>query len=254
VISVYKDDVVISAKIGQDSFLTIFGYTSPTSSVELLGKQVGIKTLSNQTGYFEFTQIIVPKNLKDVCISATDTDNRPVPPTCISLPPIDNQHRSIGAILLAPSISTNNNNPRPGQEAHITGQSIPNQKVEIKLFPKKQNPQIFPKEAFAAENQISLITTADQSGNYSLSLPTTHANSYLIKSQSFWQDNPTPPSFQIAYQLPDYKLTILQLYPALLPILLLQIVFIPLLLFLKHKQKIVHNWPAIYPKSLWQKP
>jgi hypothetical protein len=252
--------VDVSAQIGFGSLFTIFGYTSPNSPVELLGKQIGQKTRSDSTGYFEFKEIIVPTNLKDVCLSSLDTNNRPTPLSCLTLPLIDNQHRRIGPILLAPSISIDNNNPRPGENTTISGQSIPNQKIEIKLFPKSENPSKFPKQVMAAENLFSIVSKTDHEGNYSLSLPTSHANQYLVKSQSFWQENPSPPSFQIVYRLPDYKLTMLQLYPWLLPLLFLQVCFIIGLLFARHKQKVAHYWlalyprlPAIYPKSLWPK-
>ncbi len=248
-----NSNTTVSATIGSNTLITIFGYTSPLSSVELLGKQVYQKTLSKTDGYFEFTELVVPTDLKDACLVSTDTSNRPGPPSCIPLPPIDNQYRHIGPVLLAPSLSISNNRPAPGSFTSLSGQSIPNQKVEVKIFEKQKNPKSFPKQAMAFEGNLTVQTIADPSGNYSLSLPTSYSNQYLIKSQTFWQGNPSPPSFQVAYSLPDYRLTMLQLNPNLILIILFQILFIGLLLFLKRQQKNIHYWLTNYPHSLWPK-
>lgn len=244
----------VTASIGRNSFFTIHGYTGANNIVEMTGSGVYQKGLSDSTGFFEFREVILPQKIKDICISGQDTSLRPSPPTCITLPPVDNRHRKIGPILLAPTLSISKNNILPGEANFISGEAVPTSTVRVQIFPHYTSSPAFPKPAFAASTPVFTIeTNANALGQYSMQLPSSHANSYSIHTQSLYNKNQTPPSFSVSYSLPNYSLTILQLYPWLLPILLLQIFFISLLLFFKKKQKKV-NWLMLYPHSLLRLP
>lgn len=245
------ESVKVSATIGQNSYFTIFGYTSPSAYVEMYGSRVYQKAVADSSGYFEFKEVVLPQTIKDLCLSAQDTNSRPTPPSCFSLPPITNQHRNIGPVLIAPSLTIAKNTIKPGEANYISGETIPKTNVKIKIFPQYSSSPSFPKPAFAANATPVFIleTIADSKGQYSLFLPSSHANSYLINTQTEYKENPTPPSFQVSYSLPNYSLTLLQLYPLLLPLLFLQVLFISILLFARRRQ-MQSRALAIYQKSL----
>ena len=96
--------VTVSAAIPENR-LTIFGYTSPLSRVEISNPTIFSVTYSQPDGYFTFDRIIVPKNTGEYCLQSKDDSLRSTPPLCLPAPPPTNTLTDIGPIVLAPTLS-----------------------------------------------------------------------------------------------------------------------------------------------------
>ena len=129
--------------------VTIFGYTSPNSRVELSNSKVFAVTYSDQTGYFIFDKTILPRNPSDLCLISFDNHGRTTSPICIPPPPLYNYHTNIGPILLPPTISLENDQIDPNSTVISSGQAIPNSTVSINFYKVNNNGQSFVKEVQA---------------------------------------------------------------------------------------------------------
>lgn len=193
--------VRISAFIGKNQ-VTIHGFTTPNSRVELSSPRVFDVTYTNQAGYFEFDKSILPENPSDLCLTSTDNHSRRSHPVCIPPPPPENIHTDIGPILLPPTITIDSDNIKANSTSLASGQSIPDSFVNIYLYQDKQNPLTFPKETYAYSLPQFTIKT-DESGNYSFSLPTVYSSNYRLFATALYQDNNTPKSNTLNYSLPS---------------------------------------------------
>jgi len=143
-------EITVSATIGE-SRLTLFGWTSPQSLVELQGQRVSESVIANDQGYFFFDRILLPAprsprsasgvgevepTYPELCLTSIDTQSRASFPTC--LPPLPRQLAgsfdiSIGPVLLPPTLNLSKGSFLPNEQAIAQGLTIPNSEVNIFL-------------------------------------------------------------------------------------------------------------------------
>lgn len=193
--------VNISASIGQNQ-VTIDGYTSPQSRVELTSPRVFAVTYSDQSGYFIFDKTILPRGPSDLCLISIDNHGRHTFPVCIPPPPITNYHTDIGLILLPPTISLENDTINPNSTVLTSGQSIPNSQVSIHFYKVNDKAISFPKE-LQAYSLPFLSVKSDQAGNFDLNLPTAYASNYRLYASTKLNSNYSPKSNTLIYNLPS---------------------------------------------------
>lgn len=240
--------ISIQASIGQPSSLTIYGYTSPLSKTELTAPNVYAQTYSKSDGYFEFDRVYLPESPQDLCLSSLDSNRLTSPPICIPAPNTIITGKKIGPILLAPTISLNNPNPKPGDSVQIQGESIPNTKLILKLFQQNKNPLQFPTISWAYElPEINFNT--DTKGRYGINLPSIYSTSYRLNTQALYQtDQASPQSFTLTYTLPAYWLIILKQF--LKPILSFILSLCTLIIFIFLNSKKNKYLPYLYDKKI----
>jgi hypothetical protein len=200
--------VTISAQVPANT-ITIFGYTSPNSRVELNSSKAFAVTYSQTDGYFTFDHLIIPRLSQDLCLTSQDESNRLSNPVCIPEPPFTNSYTEIGPILLSPTLSLDL------QNQYSSGQSIPNSNIQIYLY-QQSSPFSIIKKVEAFELPV-FQTKSDSNGNYSLNLPDTVATNYRIFATTQYFDNNSPKSNTLLYH-PNYSISILYF---LIPILII---------------------------------
>ena len=200
--------VTISAQVPANS-VTIFGYTSPESRVELNSSTTFAVTYSQADGYFIFDHLIIPRLSQDLCLTSQDESNRLSNPVCIPQPPLTNSYTEIGPILLSPTLSLDL------QNQYSSGQSIPNSTIQIYLYQQSSPFSIIKKvEAFSLP---VFQAKSDSNGNYSLSLPDTVATNYRIFATTQYLDSNSPKSNTLLYH-PNFSISLLYF---LIPILII---------------------------------
>ena len=226
----------ITAIIGQNC-VRLFGYTSPLSKVELTSSRVYDVTLSDDTGYFEFSQTILPKNPSDLCLRTIDNDTRTSNPVCIPPPPDDNYNTDIGPIILPPTITIDTDQIKSGQTLVASGQSIPNSEISIHLYQKDSQPILLPKTANAFVLP-QFTVKSDNLGNYNFNLPTTYSTNYRLLASVKYQEENSPLSNTIFFQLPSVWYLFWLKYSYLIiavPVFFLSLLLLIFLLFINRK-------------------
>lgn len=253
-----SNSINLSASIN-DTRVTIFGYTSPLSKVELTGINIYAATYSDNTGYFIFDKTILPKNPSELCLQSTDNESRTSSPVCISPPPATNYDTDIGPILLSPTLSLDKNTINPNSTVISSGQAIPNSPVSIYFYQVNDKAQSFVKEAQAFSLPV-LTTTSDKNGYFSFNLPTSYSSNYRLYATTEFDQNLSPKSNTLLYKLPSiwwlfwqqnqYLVFILPIFivSLILFVLLLFFYFQPYHLHIKKYLPAVRNWyPALIP-------
>ena len=228
-----KESVTVSAQIPA-STITIYGYTSPNSRVELSSSRAFAVTYSQNDGYFVFDRLILPRHSLDLCLTSLDESNRLNNPVCIPEPPLLNNYTDIGPILLSPTITLDL------QNLYSSGQSIPNSTIQVYLY-QQDSPFSLIKTVQAFAIPI-LETKTDSRGNYSLNLPNTVATNYRIFSTAIHLEANSPKSNTLLYH-PHYFISLLYLLIPLL-IIILSLFFI----FKKTRRRFLPT--VIYNKSI----
>jgi hypothetical protein len=242
--------VSVSASIGENE-VTIFGYTSPNSKVELTGINIYSLTYSQDNGYFEYNKIVLPKNPSEICLQSKDNSNRESTLLCLPPPPATNYHTDIGPIIIPPTISLDQNTINPNSTVISSGQSIPNSPITIFFYKVSDNATSFPKSVFAY-SLPPLKTTTDTNGNYSLNLPTAYSSNYRLYTSVQYDGSYSPKSNTLLFLMPSLFWLFLQQHAyliVLLPIFILTLILFFLLLFFSSNtyQTIskMHFYPAI---------
>lgn len=228
------ESVTITASIIENR-VTIFGYTSPNSRVELSSPKVFAVTYSNQEGYFLFDKSLLPKNPSNLCLISFDNHQRSTSPTCIPTPPPYNHHTDIGPILLPPTISLDNNQINPNSTVISSGQSIPNSTVSVHFYKVNDLGKSFPKQV-QAYSLPAITASTDILGNFSLNLPTAYSSDYRLYASTKFNDNYSPKSNTLIYFLPSFISLFLQRYPFLyyfIPLFIILLNIICTYLYLK---------------------
>jgi len=220
--------VTISAQVPANT-ITIFGYTSPSSRVELSSSKAFAVTYSQDDGYFIFDRLIIPRHSQDLCLTSLDESNRLNNPVCIPEPPLTNSYTEIGPILLSPSLSLDLLNQ------YSSGQSIPNTTIQVHLY-QQSSPLTLIKTVQAFELP-TLETKTDSRGNFSLNLPNTTATNYRIFATTQYLEANSPKSNTLLYH-PNYTISLLYF---LIPLLI--IIFSIFFIFKKTRRRFL---PAIY--------
>ena len=209
--------------------ITIYGYTSPGSRVELTSPKVYAVTYSLDDGYFIFEHLTLPRHSQDLCLLTIDESSRLNNPVCFPEPPPINTFTEIGPVLLSPTISLDLKNN------YSSGQTIPNSTIQVYLY-QQSSPLSFIKTVQAFSLPI-LEAKSDSRGNYSLNIPKTTVSNYRIFTTTKYIESFSQKSNTLLYH-PDYYISILYL---LIPLI---IIGVSLFLFLKkHRRRFL---PALY--------
>jgi len=245
-----QSSTIITASVEQNR-VTIYGYTSPNSKVELSNAQVYSQTYSDDSGYFVFDKILLPKiELSDLCLSSIDNNSRQTTPVCFPSPPATNYHTDVGPILLPPTISLEESNINPDSTVLTSGQAIPNSQVSLSFYKVNDSAHAFslfpnltafikPKPALAY-SLPSVTATTDEFGNFSLNLPTAYASNYRLYATTKFNNNYSPKSNTLLYILPSLFYLFLQQYPFvkyLIPLLIIALIITFYLLHLKSRNQ-----------------
>lgn len=229
-------DVNISASIGENE-VTIFGFTSPNSKVELTGINIYSLTYSDNNGSFKFNKLILPKNPSEPCFQSKDNDGRSNTLVCIPPPPATNYHTDIGPIILPPTISLEQDKINPNSTVISSGQSIPNAPLIVFFYKVNDGAKSFPKGVLAY-SLPPIKTTTDENGNYSLNLPTAYSSNYRLYTSVKYDGSNSPKSNTLLYFMPSLFWLFLQQHTylmVLLPIFIFTLILFSLLLFFNSK-------------------
>lgn len=222
---------------------SIFGNTSPHAKVVIQNPGIHSETYANVEGIFSFDYLFLTLFREDICIVAHDTDNRTTPPLCIP-PPIDQENKRIGPILLPPSTSISSGNAYIGDTVTLTGQTIPNADVKLSMFTDelKQNKKLSLIPSAYAYTLPQFALSSNKKGEYSLTLPTASSQFLRMFTRAIYEGNSTPkgltlildifPLWMILFKFFSTYLTLLKNHLVEL-IILLQLYFL-LMYFLKH--------------------
>ncbi len=231
---IVNHSVAVSAAI-PENHLTIFGYTSPLSRVEISNPSIFSVTFSHEDGYFIFDKIYVPKNTGEYCLSSADDNFRATPPLCLPAPPPTNTSTDIGPIVLAPTLSLDKTSDH---QLISSGQSTPNSTLTLYFFQTEKQPKLV--KAASAISLPQLTTTTDSTGHFSLNLPNQYISDFrYFASVITLEGLPSAKSNTLFFTFPQSSnFWFLLLF---LPLLLL-------LLFFRHRK--VRHLPAVIPPCL----
>ena len=215
-------EITVSATIGE-SRLTLFGWTSPQSLVELQGQRVSESVIANDQGYFFFDRILLPAprsprsasgvgevepTYPELCLTSIDTQSRASFPTC--LPPLPRQlagsfDMSIGPVLLPPTLNLSKGSFLPNEQVIAQGLTIPNSEVNIflanNLTPSLRFsfiPSVY--AYFIPRYQIK----ADANGHFEFNLPSsppTSGTSWKIFATATHLGLPSPKSNTLTFRI-----------------------------------------------------
>jgi len=229
-----------SGSIGENE-VTIFGYTSPNSKVELTGIDIYSLDYSDNSGYFEFNKLVLPKNPSELCLQSKDDSNRSSSLVCVPPPPATNYHTDIGPIILPPTVSLEQDDINPNSTVISSGQSIPKSIVTVYFYKVNDTAQSFPKTV-SAYSLPKVETTTDENGNYSINLPTAYSSDYRLYTSVKYSDSFSPKSNTLLYVMPSLFWIYLSQHAylvVLLPIFIFSLLLFFLLLFLNSSK--IHN-------------
>lgn len=209
--------VSVDAFIGEFRF-SLFGYTSPKAMVTLDGLGIYDRTYADTTGYFEFHNRFSPQSPREACLTSQDQLGRITAPTC--LPPFPTKYNTrIGPVLIPPTLSLDKENYWVDDEVKLTGQTTPNSKINLSMFTGQSVstsfyqflsvsdliPQV---EAFSF---APLETTADNKGNFSISLPSSRPESFRLFAQTSYDNGQSPESIKLNIRILPFWMIIIQL-------------------------------------------
>jgi len=199
-IKTVTNSIVNSLFIGDFRF-TLFGYTSPSALVNLVGQGIADETYADTTGYFEFSNRFLPLSPHEACLSARDQFGRTSAPTC--LPPFPTQNDVvIGPVIIPPTMSLDKPNYYIGDEVKLTGQSLPEAEISLSMFTRPSSILgLSPIKTVEAFSLPKLNTQSDDKGNFSLSLPSEQAQNYRIFTQVDYQDEPSANSSTLSLRI-----------------------------------------------------
>lgn len=194
--------IINSLFIGEFRF-TLFGYTSPYAEVSLIGQGISDQTTANSTGYFEFENRFSPFSSHEACLSSKDQFGRISTPTC--LPPFPTlTNVNIGPVIIPPTISLDKPGYYVGDEVVLTGQTIPEEDINLAVFTEPQNPFLAglnPIKSVEAYSLPRLNSKSDDKGNFSISLPSSQAQNYRLFTQVNFEDSLSPNSLALKVKI-----------------------------------------------------
>lgn len=224
--------ITIFATIGEPK-LTLFGWTSPLSYVELRGQGVLEGVISRENGYFYFDRVFLPRanpNYPEICLSVIDRQSRlSAFPTCLPPLPSGPFEISVGPVLLPPTISLEKGEFLPGQQVVARGSTIPNSKVTIFLANNTPSPKSlagFPLKGIGQAWAFGLPKyeiAADRSGNFEFNLPAQRPANWRVFASTEFLGSPSPKSTNLTFKVLSwwewFWLTIKKLFLAILSFL-----------------------------------
>ncbi len=192
------EEIINWVAIGDYRF-TLFGYTSPFAVVTFNGQGIHDETIADSTGYFEMANRFSPFSPREACLSSKDQLGRISSPVC--LPPFPTKYTvSIGPVIIPPTLSLNREVYYIDDQVVLSGQTVPNSEIDLSVF-TKEGPSlsvIKPVEAFSFP---ALAAKSDSKGNFSLSLPSSSAQSFRIFAQTDFKDRNSAESIKLNFQI-----------------------------------------------------
>lgn len=201
--------VTVTAMVGQYG-LSLTGYTSPYAQVTIEGASIFDQVYANNQGYFEFDNRFSPASPaggpapnSEACLMAKDQLGRSTAPVC--LPPFPTASSiNIGPVIMPPTLSLDKGDYFIGDEVVLSGQTIPNTEVNISTFIDERksilNYLALVKPALALTFP-RLQTTADDKGNFSLSVPSSNARFFRLFTQTKYLDQNSPKSITLNFKI-----------------------------------------------------
>ncbi len=190
---------VVSASVGEFRF-TLFGYSSPQAQITFEGMGIYDQTIADNNGYFIFKNRFSPFSPREACLIAKDQLGRLSPPVC--LPPFPtNVNAFIGPVILPPTVSLGSGDYYMGDEIVLSGQTIPNTKVELSLFVDEKRSliryfanKLSPIRSVNAFYFPQLSIKSDNKGNFSISIPSDKPDYFRLFAQTSYSGSPSPNS------------------------------------------------------------
>lgn len=220
----YAEQIQITSSVNVDAFIgefhfTLYGYSSPNALVNLDGMGIYDQTYADNTGYFEFKDRFSPQAPREACLTAQDQFGRTTAPNCI--PPFPTQYdATIGPIIMPPTVSLDASHYYQGDEVKLSGQTIPNSPISFSTFVDEKAsllnylsrlPSYFslvkPVQAFTFPQ---LSTQADNKGNFSLALPSSHPEFFRLFAQTAYDNSNSPQSINLNLKILPVWMIIIQ--------------------------------------------
>lgn len=207
--------ITVSATIGEPK-LTLFGYSSPSSKVELRGNRVYEETITNYQGYFIFDRVFLPMavhpggetqrhpqgaHYPELCLTAIDTQSRISFPTCLPPLPVGPFDISVGPVLLPPTISLERGSFLPSEQISAQGATIPNSEVTIFLAYGSSGSTISLVPPLLASSLPKYQIRADQNGHFEFNLPANWPSSWRTFAAAVFLGSPTPKSNTLTFKV-----------------------------------------------------
>jgi len=241
--------VTVSASIGNFRF-TLDGYSSPGALVTIQGMGIYDQTFANRDGYFQFSNSFSPFSPREACLTAQDQLGRLTSPVC--LPPFStNRNITIGPVILPPTVSLDKDVYYVGDEAILSGQSIPNSQIVLSTFVKNKSPRIITQivKPVYADTIPQLTIKTDAKGNYSVALPSSSDEAMRLFTQTKYNEQPSAQSINLNIKIWPvwmmvinfFKLIFLLLKPRLLELIIL-VQLIGLIIYLLRRFLHPHVW------------
>lgn len=203
--TIVRPNIIVSATIGIPK-MTLWGYGSPESVVELSGVGVDQEVTSEANGYYSFDLVYLPNtsSFPELCVTAIDRESKVTPPTCIPAIASGNYFYNVGPVILPPTISIEAPQARPESQVSAQGQTIPGSSVEIKLARPEERSGIlgfrFVKRAFAFYIP-SFTVISDAGGKYSFNMPTGDDTTWRVFAVTKYEDgNKSPKSNTLKFE------------------------------------------------------
>lgn len=202
--SIVKPSVIVSATIGIPK-MTLWGYTSAGSVVELTGIGVSQTTISDPTGHYSFDLIFLPNSntFPELCVTSIDTEKHATAPTCIPPIPQGNYFYNVGPVILPPTIGLGSPQTNPGSQVSAQGTTIPDSTIEIKLARPDTKKGILGfrlvKPALAYYIP-SYTVKADANGKYSFNMPITEGVTWRVFATTEYQGGKSPKSNTLKFE------------------------------------------------------
>lgn len=231
--------VSISASIGYRYF-TLNGFTSPQSQVFLDSDDLHLQTTTKPSGYFAFPRQAISPATREICLYSINQENQHSATICIPAPPPGRYYTHIGSVLLPPTLILSSALIDPNSTTIASGESIPNSTVSIHLYQTTSQAPIFPSQIHAF-SLPHFSTQTDESGHFSLTIPTSYSSDYRLFATTLFQDNPSPKSNTLFYSLPRL-FSFLLLFLLIIPLALIFYFF----LFRRRRRYL----PAIFRTSI----
>jgi len=212
--NIYETDV--SAFIGEYRF-TLFGYTSPKALVNFTGLGIFDQTYADEKGYFEFKNRFSPFSPREACLTAQDQFGRLTSPVCLPPFPVD-YNVEIGPVIMPPTLSLDKNDYWIGDQVILSGQTIPNTNVNLKMFSREKNSNLIfyalnlifpPIEAFSFPN---INTKVDEKGNFSIVFTSTSAKKFRLFAQTQFQSKDSPKSVSLTFKILPWWMIIVKFF------------------------------------------
>jgi hypothetical protein len=192
--------------------IRLFGFSAPNAIIRAQSTRVFARTFSDNDGYFNFENLLLSDQAREICIDTLDSEKRISFPLCLTAPLPDSQ-KEIGPVLLPPTLSLSNKEIWQDKSSFALGKTIPESDVFVSFFTDTKKTLslrvIFTAEKFLrpsaqASDLPILKTRSDANGNFSFSLPTANAIGYRLFAKTFFENSFTPKSQTLTYSLRTY--------------------------------------------------